>query len=425
MRRHRRNTKEYIDELENLSMRERIGGLLSARDTPRFYGENANKVNHGDVVKVKKGPNDINVYHKDDKPLFKDFTQGVHEGDEFKVNKDSVEGRDRINLHRYFKTANISLQLAKMRIAEVRIEDKLRSVGRSVNEPHTHSTWLSSKGEFIGGKEPHYQQLQSPENKRYMYAPEDSDKVVTDFSRENNLPRVQKFQVNRAGEKKISIGIHSPLNSSQIKAIKELEGSGHIIGFAIGPTHDNLVTGEGFSNLIKEHARQFGQKSALAYLNKTKQRIIKQIRTKKAMKNSLADEIIDNFKVDQHKIEGVSGLYDHNTHQILDANNPRHVKILHSLYGGNDIQGYNSITDTRQGPQKDPEFIRQQLREIESTGGIPALGFDNGSLEAVNVARGKSEQDILDKLLPHQNSTGVLHPDGKFSILPNPKYKKE
>jgi len=144
-------------------------------------------------------------------------------------------------------------------------------------------------------------------------------------------------------------------------------------------------------------------------------------------KKSTAEEIMDrfeNFLERRPKTKGVSGVFDHQGMRILDANIPSDATRLHNLYGsGDSLIGFNSITDTRLGPAKDPNLIRKQLREIESKGGIPALGFDEGSLEAVAIAHGQKDEHILGKLIRHQKSTGILDPKAKkFRIVENPNY---
>lgn len=136
-----------------------------------------------------------------------------------------------------------------------------------------------------------------------------------------------------------------------------------------------------------------------------------------------ADSIVDSFIKSKNNIEGTSGVFDPIKGTILNAKVPADAIRLQKLFGGERL-GFNSITDTRQGPATDIELIRKQLKEIEQNGGKPALGFDNGSLEAVDVSIG-SDEDIMSKLLDHQNSTGILDENLTFRILDNPKYKLE
>lgn len=139
----------------------------------------------------------------------------------------------------------------KLKKARSSVEDILRSQGRSVDASHTSSSWLSPSGDFIGGNEPHYQQIQKPEDKKHMFFPENGDEIITEFSKKHNLPRVQTFRMNRAGENKVSVGVHSPINQRQLKSIIDLEKGGRVIGFAVGPDHKTAVTGEGTRDLVK------------------------------------------------------------------------------------------------------------------------------------------------------------------------------
>lgn len=142
-------------------------------------------------------------------------------------------------------------------------------------------------------------------------------------------------------------------------------------------------------------------------------------------KHLSADAIIAKFKEVNPDITNISGVFDPIEGRVLDANIPRDKVRLQNLYeSGDRLLGFNSITDTRKGPNSDLVLTQKQLRDIENAGGVPALGFDNGSLEAVRIAYGKSDQDILDELLDHQNSTGILDPNTEFRIVDNPKYKQ-
>ena len=134
------------------------------------------------------------------------------------------------------------------KIASEDIENKLRQLGRSVDAQHHQSTWLSTKGDFIGGNDTHYKQIIGLRGSQPIG---EQDKIITDFSKENSLPRVQKFDINRAGEKKISIGVHSPINSNQLKSIQELEKGGNQIGYAVGKDYKTAITGEGFRDMVK------------------------------------------------------------------------------------------------------------------------------------------------------------------------------
>jgi len=67
--------------------------------------------------------------------------------------------------------------------------------------------------------------------------------------------------------------------------------------------------------------------------------------------------------------------------------------------------------------------IIDQLKEIEQSGGIPALGFDEGSLEALDVQVRTTDAEIFTALKEHQRSTGILDGDLSFRIVDNDKFK--
>ena len=48
-----------------------------------------------------------------------------------------------------------------------------------------------------------------------------------------------------------SVGIHSKINKSQLKSLKDLEAGGATIGFGVGPTFDNITQGTGYRDLTK------------------------------------------------------------------------------------------------------------------------------------------------------------------------------
>jgi len=140
-----------------------------------------------------------------------------------------------------------------------------------------------------------------------------------------------------------------------------------------------------------------------------------------------ADNTVDSFKewVEQNKgVKGKSGVFDPEQMKLLDANNPKDNQRLQKLFGSKGRKiGFNSITDTRKGPENDIGLIRTQLKQIENSGGVAALGFDEGSLEAVRISTGIRDKDILRELQPSQRSTGILTPNEKFKIKPNPNFR--
>jgi len=174
-----------------------------------------------------------------------------------------------------------------------------------------------------------------------------------------------------------------------------------------------------------------------------KQRSIKRIFPKFAMKTprSKGEEIMTSFEnyrnspVNKYEGNTTNGLFDHEVGQILDATTDEGVTRLHELYGKNRYIGLNSITDTDGGRIKNynKKLTIEQLDKIQSTGGVPALGFDGGSLEAVDVAHGKTVDEILARVEPTQISTGIVAPTAEwkwkekpshFRVWDNPNYKK-
>jgi len=88
----------------------------------------------------------------------------------------------------------------EVRKAKSSVEDILRGKGRSVDGSHAQSTFLSSEGDFIGGGD-------KTEAHRSQVGLTD-DNQLTDFQKETGLIRVQNFPINRAGDKKTSLGIN-------------------------------------------------------------------------------------------------------------------------------------------------------------------------------------------------------------------------
>jgi len=118
-------------------------------------------------------------------------------------------------------------------------------------------------------------------------------------------------------------------------------------------------------------------------------------------KNQSADSIINAFiqykKTNPNSLG--SGVYDPIENRILDARIPLDAIRLQRLFEtGTNKLGLNSITDTRQSPATDVELIRSQLKEIEQGGGLPALGFDEGSLETLDVVTNTTDDEILTSL---------------------------
>ena len=141
----------------------------------------------------------------------------------------------------YQKSKHMKLK-KNQKIANEDIENKLRSMGRSVDASHHQSMFLSQKGDFIGGGDTHDMQIRNILNPTGGYG----ETVTNNFLRKNGLIRVQNFPINRAGEKKIDVGINSKINNNQLKSIQNLEKEGKVIGFAV-----NDITGNGFNDMVK------------------------------------------------------------------------------------------------------------------------------------------------------------------------------
>jgi hypothetical protein len=146
----------------------------------------------------------------------------------------------------------------EVRKAKSSVEDILRGQGRSVDGTHHESTFLSTKGDFIGGGDSHAGQALSTDNTLSeildVNGNQDIDGIVERFSSDNNIPKVQHFPINRAGEKKTSVGIFSKINSTQLKSLKDIEEGGGTLGFAVGTSTsdiDGMSTGEGYRDLTK------------------------------------------------------------------------------------------------------------------------------------------------------------------------------
>lgn len=155
---------------------------------------------------------------------------------------------------------------------------------------------------------------------------------------------------------------------------------------------------------------------------------------KKGVKNAMiqtakmlsADAIMDKFGTfrREHPESLGSGVFDPVENRILDARIPLDaIRLQRFFESGTNKIGFNSITDTRQGPESDVNLIRSQLKEIEQSGGIPALGFDEGSLEALNVITRTTDAEILADLRENQRSTGILDGDLTFRIVDNQKFR--
>lgn len=134
----------------------------------------------------------------------------------------------------------------EVRKAKKTPEDILRSQGSSLDGSHTQSSFLTPKGDFVGGKDIHDIQIRNILDPSGAFGAT----VTDDFIKKNNLVRVQNFPINRAGEKRVSVGINNPINKNQLKSIIDLEKGGKDIDFAVGPL-GNEITGRGSRDLVK------------------------------------------------------------------------------------------------------------------------------------------------------------------------------
>ena len=132
------------------------------------------------------------------------------------------------------------------------IEGILRGIHSSPLPPNKRehqSSFLSSTGDYIGGGEDHTETIKSI-FKDKEFTPEDkgNDGPVTRFSIEHKLPRVQRRMTRRGG--RVSFGIHSPINKTQLRSMQDVEKAGEELAFVVGPDVNGTV-GEGYRDLTK------------------------------------------------------------------------------------------------------------------------------------------------------------------------------
>jgi len=132
------------------------------------------------------------------------------------------------------------------------IENVLRGIHSSPLPPNKRehqSSFLSSTGDYIGGGEDHTETIKSI-FKDKEFTPEDkgNDGPVTRFSIEHKLPRVQRRMTRRGG--RVSFGIHSPINKTQLRSMQDVEKAGEELAFVVGPDVNGTV-GEGYRDLTK------------------------------------------------------------------------------------------------------------------------------------------------------------------------------
>ena len=158
------------------------------------------------------------------------------------------------------------------------------------------------------------------------------------------------------------------------------------------------------------------------YIKRRLGRLIKGKQRNAVMSKNVSN-IINSFKESDVSYKGIDGIWDAVEKRVLNANEEPDRERLWDTFGRRGM-GFNSVTDTRGGPNDDLKLIADQLTKIEERGGNPALGFDSsygGSLEAVDVTYG-TVPEALSKLSPHQESIGYLDEDGKFTIEYNDRY---
>ena len=140
-----------------------------------------------------------------------------------------------------------------------------------------------------------------------------------------------------------------------------------------------------------------------------------------------ADKIVDSYLSSGMGYKNIDGVYDHENSTILNGFSNVDSQRMKDLFNGQGkFIGTNSVTDTRAGSNHDIERVRKELRDVEEKGGIPALGFDGsegGSLEALNISVVNSKEEVMNALSDNQWGTGILSPDGKFSIEESSTYK--
>lgn len=134
----------------------------------------------------------------------------------------------------------------EVRKAKSNVEDILRKAGSSVDGSHHQSTFLSPKGDFIGGGDIHDIQIRNILDPTGAFG----ETVTNKFIKEHGLGRIQTFPINRAGEKKTSVHFESKATPAQIKAVKDLETGGRNIGFLVGDE-----TGSGSRDFIRALGR--------------------------------------------------------------------------------------------------------------------------------------------------------------------------
>jgi len=146
------------------------------------------------------------------------------------------------------KKKHPEVRKAKSEFKHPNIDSALRKIHSSIM-PEKQSSFLSQKGDFIGGGDDHTDTIKSIFNTQYSQEDKGNDGPVTRFSTEHGLPRIQRRML-RSGER-VSVGIHSKINSSQLRALKDIEKSGIDLGFVVGADPNTGETGDGFRDMTK------------------------------------------------------------------------------------------------------------------------------------------------------------------------------
>lgn len=255
----------------------------------------------------------------------------------------------------------------------------------------------------------------------------DKETHLFQVMKQTGLVRVQNSSFldqrrNKNDPHRLNLDINTKLTGGQIKAIKDLEAGGHtVVGTSERQQHQ-----DGARNIIRDNGVNFSGTvhSKLSKFKLPEQHKEVMIQTAKMFS---ADSIVDKFITyrNQNKELIGSGVFDPVEGRILDARIPLDAIRLQRFFeaGANKI-GFNSITDTRQGKNEDTDLIRSQLKEIEQSGGVAALGFDEGSIQALDIMVGTTDGEIMEKLKEHQRSTGILDGDFTFRIVDNERFKK-
>ena len=224
--------------------------------------------------------------------------------------------------------------------------------------------------------------------------------------------------VSRNREDKL---IKSPMDDDQMKyeRLKQLKEKR---GFKVKNNKNSGMDSEEILESIDTGNAKSKKATNPTYIKRRLGRLIKGKQRNAVMSKNVSN-IINSFKKSGVNYKGIDGIWDAVEKRVLNANEEPDRERLWDTFGRRGM-GFNSVTDTRGGPNDDLKLIADQLTKIEESGGNPALGFDSsygGSLEAVDVTYG-TVPEALSKLNPQQESIGYLDEDGKFTIEYNDRY---